>query len=250
MTDWPLEHADSDASESSLLVQYRVGPGKNFVYFVADLKSKRAALVDPAWNPLALLAEARVLGFEPACVLLTHTHPDHLGGRLHNRLTPGVCELTDEIDLPVYVHESEAEYVLRFADLPERLLHPFSDASRIDVGALTVDCLHTPGHTPGCACFHVDGRLISGDTLFVRSVGNTDHPKGDVDALYTSLRRLEKLPQETKIYPGHDTGEETSSTLGRELEINAYFRPMESEQFRILMGYLQSPTTPGNGADD
>jgi glyoxylase-like metal-dependent hydrolase (beta-lactamase superfamily II) len=101
-----------------------------------------------------------------------------------------------------------------------------------------VDCLHTPGHTPGCTCFLADGRLISGDTLFVRSVGNTDHPKGDVDALYTSLRRLEELPQETRIYPGHDTGEETSSTLGRELEINAYMRPMEREQFRILMGYL------------
>lgn len=238
MTDWPLEHIYTDRSATSRLDQYRVGPGKNFVYLVGDLESKRAALVDPAWNPLALVAEVRTLGFEPACVLLTHTHPDHLGGRMHHRLTPGVCELTEEIDLPVHVHEVEAENVLRFADLPERLLRPFADAARIEIGAITIDCLHTPGHTPGGTCFLADGRLISGDTLFVRSVGNTDHPKGDVDALYASLRRLEGLPQETRIYPGHDTGEETSSTLGRELEINAYMRPMEREQFRILMGYL------------
>ena len=238
MSHWPLEHIHSDSSESSLLVQFRVGPGKNFVYLVGDLESRRAALVDPAWNPLALLAEARTLGFEPEGVLLTHTHPDHLGGRIRNRVTPGVRELVEEIDLPVYVHEVEAENVLRFADLPERLLRPFSDAARLEIGSLTVDCLHTPGHTRGGTCFLVDRRLISGDTLFVRSVGNTDQPKGDVDALYASLRRLEKLPRETKIYPGHDSGEETSSTLGRELEINAYFRPMEREQFRILMGYL------------
>ena len=132
MTHWHLEPVQTDSTESSSLHQYRVLPGQNFVYTVVDRETRKAALVDPAWDPLGLLDEARTLGLEPSCVLLTHTHPDHMGGPTRNRVIPGVAELIDEVDLPVWVHQEEAELVRRFADLPERLLRPFTDGTSIE----------------------------------------------------------------------------------------------------------------------
>ena len=122
--------------------------------------------------------------------------------------------------------------------MPRQPIRSLSDSDTLALGSLEVACLHTPGHTPGSVCYLVNGRLISGDTLFVRNVGNVEHAQGDIDAMYHSLCRLAALPTETKIYPGHDYGDAPSSTIGLELRQNAYMRPMQLEQFRILMGRL------------
>ena len=233
-----LESVTVDATPTLDLRQYRVGPGKNFVYLLADPRSGQALVVDPAWDPLGLAEDAADAGFNLRGILLTHTHADHLGGELRRRTIAGVRELFEHQPLPVHVHEEEASRVARFTDIPEGSIEPFADDATLRVGSLAVECLHTPGHTPGGACFLVEGRLLSGDTLFVRNVGNVEHELGDVEAMYFSLRRLAELPPETIVYAGHDYGDATSSTIGLELQRNAFMRSMKLEQFRVLMGYL------------
>ena len=73
----------------------------------------------------------------------------------------------------------------------------------LEVGDVKITLVHTPGHTPGSQCFHVDGRLVSGDTLFLDGCGRTDLPGGDPEALYESLQKLAAVPDDTILYPGH-----------------------------------------------
>ncbi len=227
-----------EGSPSFVLRQYRVGSAKNFAYLLVDSASKQAFLVDPAWQPLELLDESAAQGVRLSGVLLTHTHADHMGGVLRRRSLPGVGELFEKMRLPIYVHHREADRVVRFCGVNPESVRPLSDSDTVPLGSSELVCLHTPGHSPGSACYLADGRLISGDTLFVRNIGNVEHTQGDIDAMYHSLCRLAALPTETKIYPGHDYGDAPSSTIGLELRQNAYMRPMQLEQFRILMGRL------------
>jgi glyoxylase-like metal-dependent hydrolase (beta-lactamase superfamily II) len=96
--------------------------------------------------------------------------------------------------------------------------------------------MHTPGHTPGSQCFLVDGRLISGDTLFIGSCGRTDLPGSDPSEMYRSLtQRLGALPDDTVLFPGHNYGGE-SSTLGAEKRQNPFMRFTSLGDFLRTMG--------------
>jgi glyoxylase-like metal-dependent hydrolase (beta-lactamase superfamily II) len=106
----------------------------------------------------------------------------------------------------------------------------------LDVGRLKITFVHTPGHTPGSQCFLVDGRLISGDTLFIRSCGRTDLPGSDPQEMYTSLtRRLGALPDETVVFPGHNYGG-TATTIGEEKRQNPMMRFPSMTDFLRAMG--------------
>ncbi|HEX2660368.1 MAG TPA: MBL fold metallo-hydrolase, partial [Polyangia bacterium] len=94
--------------------------------------------------------------------------------------------------------------------------------------------LHTPGHTVGGTCFLGDGFLISGDVLFVGGCGRTDFTGGDTAEMWSSLQRIAGLPEETRIYPGHDYGTTPTSTVGRELLENPYLRCATYDDFRAL----------------
>ena len=87
-------------------------------------------------------------------------------------------------------------------------------------------------------CFHLPGIVLTGDTLFVGNIGNVEHAQGDLDAMFGSLRRLEQLPADTEVFPGHDYGQDPVSCIERELRLNAYMRPMALEQWRVLMGHF------------
>jgi glyoxylase-like metal-dependent hydrolase (beta-lactamase superfamily II) len=145
---------------------------------------------------------------------------------------PGIEELLGRVPAKVYVHKAEREFLRGFG----------SDLVKVDnhdtlpVGRLTLTFLHTPGHTPGSQCFLVDGRLISGDTLFIGSCGRTDLPGSDPKEMYYSLtQRLGALPDDTILLPGHNYGGE-ASTIGREKRQNQFMQFPSLRDFLGVMG--------------
>ena len=105
------------------------------------------------------------------------------------------------------------------------------------VGDVGIELLHTPGHTPGSQCFLVEKRLIAGDTLFVQGCGRVDLPGGDAEEMYRTLtQRLAALPDDVRLFPGHDYGEHPTSSLGEERRTNTYMRIPSLEAWLRLMG--------------
>lgn len=218
-------------AEGLYLRQLELGPMQNFVYLVGDREAGECLVVDPAWELDAIVRTAEADGLRITGVLVTHTHPDHVGGDLFGMRIPGVEALLERVGARVYVHKAERGFLRGLgSDLVS-----VEGASEVRVGRFTVTVLHTPGHTPGSQCFLVDGRLISGDTLFIRSCGRTDLPGGDPAELHRSLRRLAELPDETILYPGHNYGGE-SSTLGVEKRENPFLRIGLGDFLRALGG--------------
>lgn len=240
MTDSPplaaSDAADSEAAVEPRLVQIQAGPMANFVYVLADAVTRKAWVVDPAWAPLDVVRVAEEQGYEVTGVLATHFHQDHIGGEIMGQHIPGVRELRAEFDLPMLIHEAEAERGAEIAGCPLDRVESFRDGDVLELGALRVEVLHTPGHSPGSCCFLAGGHMLTADTLFVQGIGRVDLPHSDMDAMFHSLERLKAVSAEVAIYPGHDYGPESSSTIGRELQWNAYLRPSSLEQWRAMMG--------------
>ena len=126
----------------------------------------------------------------------------------------------------------------RIAGLSRSDLVLTDGSEELALGRLRIRFLHTPGHTPGSQCFLVDGRLISGDTLFIGSCGRVDLPGSDPRQLYDSLvNKLKRLPDETVLYPGHNYAARPTSTIGDEKANNLYMRFDRMDQFLGMMGY-------------
>ena len=198
--------------------QMELGPMQNFVYLVGDREAGECVVVDPAWEIDAILRAAEADGMTITGALITHTHPDHVGGELFGMDIPGVGELLERAPARVYVHAAEREFLRGFgSDLVQ-----VDAGTELAVGRLSITFIHTPGHTPGSQCFYVDGRLISGDTLFIGACGRTDLPGGDPTEMHRSLtQRLAALPDATVLLPGHNYGGE-ASTLGDEKRQNPF----------------------------
>jgi len=218
--------------ETIYLKQMELGPMQNFIYLVGDPATRQCVVVDPAWEIETIVQTAAADDMTIIGALITHTHQDHVGGHLFGLNIPGVEELLEKVKAKVYVHKAEREFLKGFgSDLVK-----VDNNDTLQVGRLGLTFLHTPGHTPGSQCFLVDGRLISGDTLFIGSCGRTDLPGSDPSEMYYSLtQRLYKLPDETVLFPGHNYGG-ASSTLGDEKRGNPFMRFPSLGEFLRMMG--------------
>ncbi len=212
MTDSPL-----------YLRQIEVGPMENFVYLIGDREARECVMVDPAWDVDAVLGVAAEDGMKVTGGLITHTHFDHCNG---------VEALLEKTKSRIYVHKTEAEF-LRGAKSEIRKVE---GGDTLKVGNLTIEFLHTPGHTPGSQCFLVHGNLVSGDTLFINACGRCDLPGGDIRQMYDSLSRLARLDEGTILLPGHNYAEIPASTIGREKKQNPYYQCHSLAEFLSLRG--------------
>lgn len=202
------------------VVQIDVGLVQNLCEILFCPDTREAAIVDPAWEVDRLLREADARGLRVQTILVTHTHHDHV---------EGVAAMVERTGAAVVVHPSESARVSG-----TRAVVEVADRKDFAIGRRGVRCLETSGHTVGGTCYLADGYVVTGDVLFVGGCGRTDFPGGDTAALWRSLQRLARLPEETRVYPGHDYGSTATSTIGREILENPYLRCATFEEFKAL----------------
>ncbi len=209
---------------------------RNFAYLIGDRQTGDSVVVDPAYAAGELLDTLEADGMHLSGVLVTHHHPDHVGGSMMGFEFNGLAELLERVSVPIHVNTEEALWVSRMTGVGMADLTTHGHGDKISVGEIGIELLHTPGHTPGSQCFLLDGRLIAGDTLFLDGCGRTDFPGGDSGEMYRSLQQLAALPGETTVFPGHWYSAEPSASLSEVKRSNYVYRVGSLDQWRTLMG--------------
>jgi glyoxylase-like metal-dependent hydrolase (beta-lactamase superfamily II) len=192
------------------LKTFPIGSLQTNCYMAWAEGSEKCILIDPGYEPELLLEQVRLQRKTLEAILLTHGHFDHVGG---------VKQIAAETGCKVYICAEELKQPLRYSDG----LHYTDTVAEGDVLALaglTLQVLHTPGHTPGCVCYLCGDTLFSGDTLFAGTCGRTDLPGGDFKAIQGSLQRLAALEGDLRVLPGHGM----ASSLDIERRYNPYMQ--------------------------
>ena len=192
--------------------------GDNFSYIIADQQSKEAAVVDSSFNADEIIRVLKSNGFQLKYVINTHGHSDH---------TAGNTELKSIFGAKTVGHE-------RSRLSPDLTV---KDGDTLTVGEIPIQIIYTPGHSLDSICLLVDNKkLLTGDTLFVGECGRTDLPGGNTKSMYDSLfNKLLKLDDKVEVYPGHDYGQKSSSTIGEEKKQNYTLKPRSIESFIEFM---------------
>lgn len=191
------------------------GPFSTNAYLVACPITKEAVIIDPAPESTASIQNS-IQQHDLTCkaILLTHSHWDHIAD---------VHSVKELYSVPVYIHPLDAPnleapgsdglpcWISIEGVKPDVLMQ---EGTRISVGQLTFQVIHTPGHSPGSVCFYEPNAaaLIAGDTLFKGTIGNLSFPTSQPFLMWPSLNKLATLPPETKVYPGHGP----STSIGAE----------------------------------
>jgi hydroxyacylglutathione hydrolase len=215
--------------------QIEIGPMQNYVYLLGSTETRKAAVVDAAWEIDTILKIAKQDEMEITHAFVTHTHPDHVGGGFAGMEIDGVTELLEKCKAKVVVHKAEAEFIngLSLSDMIKT-----DSGDKVDVGGLEIEIMHTPGHTPGSQCFLVENRVVSGDTLFIDACGRVDFPGGNPEQMYYSLtQKLMALPDDMILFPGHNYAPLKHATIGEQKKTNPYLKFSSLKQFLAAMGY-------------
>ncbi|OLC21254.1 MAG: hypothetical protein AUH33_02215 [Chloroflexi bacterium 13_1_40CM_68_21] len=194
------------------ILEWRVPPYDNGTYLVHD-ERRDALIIDPSMGERELIAAAKEHDLRVVEILNTHGHPDHIYGN---------AAVKEATRARLAIHRLDAYRLgpkrppTEFKILPCDADDLFDEGALRYVADLEISALHTPGHTEGSTCFYVEreGVLFSGDVIFKGSTGRWDLPGGDREQMERSLERLTKLPEATRVYPGHGP----NTTLGEELE--------------------------------
>ena len=217
------------------LEQLLVGPMDNFIYLIGSKSTREVAIIDPAWDIDALLNHIKEKELKLASVLVTHYHPDHIGGGMGGHSIEGIAELLEKDPVKIFVHKLEAEGVKKVTGVSDTDLNIVESGDHLTIGENDIEFLHTPGHTPGSQCFKVNNNLVSGDTLFVQGCGRVDLPGSNSEDMFHSLQKLSALPDETILYPGHNYSAEPYESMERVKQINTYLRIQDLDMWRQIM---------------
>ena len=210
-----------------VVVQTEVGMLQNFCTLLGCPETHAAAIVDPAWEVDRLLREATAAGWRIEKMLITHGHHDHI---------EGIAETARLTGASIVVNARELDRVTAALGAMSGSVEIVCvvDRQDVEIGRHGVRALETRGHTIGGTCFLGDGFVVTGDVLFVGGCGRTDFPGGDTAEMWRSLGRLGALPEEFRVFPGHNYGSTETSTIGRELLENPYLLCPDFESFRVL----------------
>ena len=202
------------------VIQMELGNFATNTYIVCD-EDLNAVIIDPAAEAKKIISTIEKNNLKPKFVILTHGHPDHVGA---------LYELKEKYNLKVYINEKDQEMLqtnstyfgpmvgLEIRDVKGDFY--LKDGQELSLGDLKFKIIETPGHTKGGVCILIENILFSGDTLFLGSMGRTDFPGGDEKEIFSSLKKLMQLPDETIVLPGHGP----KTTIGYERKYNPYVR--------------------------
>lgn len=210
--------------KGAIIERVLVGPLQVNCYIIGCGRTGEAAIIDPGDDAEEISVAVKAEGLRPLYIINTHGHPDHVSAN---------AALKREFDLAIIAHELDSQLMQLgsdFLSIPGVRVVPSPppdvtvvDGDTVRVGQISLDVIHTPGHTEGGICLYWrDGKVVfTGDTLFAGGVGRTDFPGGSMRKLEKSIRdKLYSLPDDTVVLPGH--GER--STIGREKAANAFVR--------------------------
>jgi len=205
-----------------MIIQRKLSKMAIFCYFIVDPETKNCAVVDPAFDTDKIISEINKNKWQLTHVINTHSHADHSAGN---------WAIISKTKAKLLIHEADVESLYFFMNKiftlvlggkkspsPDQVL---KHGDIIQIGNTPVKIIHTPGHSPGGICLYTKGNLITGDTLFVGNIGRTDLRGGSHHQLVSSIHKeLYTLPPETIVWPGHDYGITSSSTIEKEMKTN------------------------------
>ncbi len=199
-----------------------VGPMGANCYVVACNETKEAAVIDPGGDVDKILDYLKKKDLALKYIINTHGHIDHVAGNDRLREATGAMLLIHELDANMLENtklnlSAFMGFSTKFRPADRLLV----DGDKIEIGKVQLNVIHTPGHTRGGICLNAGEAVFTGDTLFNGSIGRTDFPGGDFDAIINSIKtKLLSLPDDTTVYPGH-MGE---STIAYERKYNPFLR--------------------------
>jgi len=191
---------------------------QNFTYVLEDEETSQAIILDPSWDLGEVKRVIEKNNLKIKYIVNTHHHFDHtLGNELMSKET--------------------GAKIIQYSTSTLRHDISVSDGDKIRFGNSELDVLYTPGHSKDSMCLVGDGKIFSGDTLFVGTCGRVDLPGGDARDLYRSLVGiLRKLDDNLLMYPGHNYGTTPTSTIGEQKRMNLVMQPRTEQEFLEMMG--------------
>lgn len=201
------EHGQEQADPIAFMVKgIVVGVFQENCWVIGSRRSGEGIVVDPGDESDRILALAKEMGVNVKLIVNTHAHVDHILAVPAVQRATGARFLLHPADngIAAGAAQSAARFLGYMPEAPPPPDAPLADGDVVEVDGMQLRVIHTPGHTPGSACFYTEGMLFSGDTLFRGSIGRTDLPGGDYAQEMSSIvDRLLQLPDDTIVLPGH-----------------------------------------------